>query len=223
MARFSRMDVLNAIIQTGMVPVYYHADVEVMKGVAKAVAAGGCRLLEFTNRGDFAPDVFKELVRFCQQETPDLMLGAGTIVEEATAALYLAYGANFIVGPSLSEGVARLCNRRKIAYMPGCGSVTEINDAEELGVEIVKLFPGEAVGGPDFVRTVLSPCPWTRIMPTGEIEASRENLRRWFKAGITAVGLGSSLIRKEYLQSGDDAALTARTVEVLAWIREART
>ena len=222
MARFSRLEVLNTFIDTGLVPVFYHADLEVAKQVAKAIAAGGCRILEFTNRGDFAPEVFKELSRFCQREAPEMILGVGSIVDAPTAALYVAYGANFVVGPILNESVARFCNRRKIPYMPGCGSASEISAAEELGVEIVKLFPGDSVGGPAFVKSILGPCPWTRIMPTGGVEASRESLATWFKAGVAAVGIGSNLIRKEFLAAGDYAALTAKTAEVLGLIREVR-
>ncbi len=222
MARFTRLEVLNTIIDTGLVPVFYHGDVEVTKKVAHAISAGGCRLLEFTNRGDFAPEVFKELSRYCQRELPDMILGAGSVVDMPTAALYVAYGANFVVGPYTNAEVARFCNRRKIPYSPGCGSATEIGDAEELGVEIVKVFPGDSVGGPGFVKAVLGPCPWTRIMPTGGVQATRESLTAWFKAGVAAVGIGGDLIEKEYLETGNYDALAAKTAEILALIREVR-
>lgn len=222
MARFARLEVLNTIVNTGLAPVFYSGEVEIAKKVAWAIATGGCRLLEFTNRGDFAPEVFKELSHFCQRDLPDLILGAGTITDAPTAALYVAYGANFVVGPSLNPEVARFCNRRKIAYIPGCGSATEIASAEELGAEIVKVFPGDAVGGPEFVKAIRGPSPWTRLMPTGGVQATRENLRAWFKAGVAAVGIGSDLIKREYLQNNDWDALAARTAAVLALIREIR-
>jgi 2-dehydro-3-deoxyphosphogluconate aldolase/(4S)-4-hydroxy-2-oxoglutarate aldolase len=222
MAKFSRLEVLNAVVNTGLVPVFYQADPEVARRVAKAIAAGGCRLLEFTNRGDFAPEVFKELSRYCQKELPEMILGVGSIVDDATAGLYVAYGANFVVGPILNERVARFCNRRKIPYMPGCGSASEISYAEELGVEIVKVFPGDSVGGPSFVKSILGPCPWTRIMPTGGVEATKESITAWFKAGVVAVGIGSNLIRKEYLDSGNYDAISAKTAEILAWIQHVR-
>ncbi len=222
MARFTRLEVLNTIIDTGLVPVFYNSSAEVTKNVARAISAGGCRLLEFTNRGDFAPEVFKELSTYCQRELPDMILGVGSIVDAQTAALYVAYGANFVVGPYTNAEVARFCNRRKIAYSPGCGSATEIGEAEELGAEIVKVFPGDSVGGPGFVKAMLGPCPWTRIMPTGGVQATRESLNSWFKAGVAAVGIGGDLIRKEYLAAGDYDALTAKTAEVLAWIRDIR-
>ncbi len=222
MPRFSRLDTLNAIVSSGLVPVFYNGDVEIARQVVKAIAAGGCRLFEFTNRGDFAPEIFKELSRYCAKELPQMILGVGTIVDEPTAALYVAYGANFVVGPLLNEGVARFCNRRKIPYMPGCGSASEISRAEELGVEIVKVFPGDSVGGPSFVKAILGPCPWTRIMPTGGVEATRESLAAWFKAGVTAVGIGGGLMSKENIQAGNYEAITAKTAETLVLIKQIR-
>jgi 2-dehydro-3-deoxyphosphogluconate aldolase/(4S)-4-hydroxy-2-oxoglutarate aldolase len=176
MARFSRLQVLNTIVEDGLVPVFYHADVEVARQVAAACASGGARVVEFTNRGDFAPEVFKELSHSLARERPEVILGVGSVVDAPTAALYIACGANFVVGPLLNPDVARLCNRRKIPYSPGCGSATEIAQAEELGVEIVKVFPGTAVGGPAFVKSVLGPCPWTSIMPTGGVDATEESI-----------------------------------------------
>ncbi len=222
MAAFTRLDVLNTIIRTGLVPVFYHPDVEVAKKVAQACSTGGCPVLEFTNRGDFAPEVFKELSRYLRKEAPGIILGVGSVIDEPTAALYVAYGANFVVGPLLNPAVARYCNRRKIPYMPGCGSATEISEAEELGSEIVKVFPGDSVGGPNFVKSILGPCPWTRIMPTGGVETTSESITAWFKAGVAAVGIGSNLIKKEYLDAGDYAGIAAKTAQVLGLIRQAR-
>jgi 2-dehydro-3-deoxyphosphogluconate aldolase/(4S)-4-hydroxy-2-oxoglutarate aldolase len=222
MARFTRLEVLNAIVDIGLVPVFYNPDVETAKKIAEACAAGGARVLEFTNRGDFAPWVFKELSAYLAKAQPHIILGVGSVVDAPTAALYIASGANFVVGPILNPEVARLCNRRKIAYSPGCGSASEISQAEELGVEIVKIFPGDSVGGPDFVKAILAPMPWTRIMPTGGVETTKESITAWFKAGVAAVGIGSHLIRKEWVNAGDYAAITAKTKEVLAWIREVR-
>jgi len=222
MARFMRLEVLNTIVDTGLVPVFYHHDVEVAKKVAEAVAAGGARVLEFTNRGDFAPLVFTELSQYLAKANPQIILGVGSVVDAPTAALYIARGANFVVGPILNPEIARLCNRRKIAYSPGCGSATEIAQAEELGVEIVKIFPGDSVGGPEFVKAILGPCPWTRLMPTGGVETTRESIAAWFKAGIAAAGIGSNLIKKDLVAASNYAAITAKTAEVLSWIREAR-
>ncbi len=222
MARFTRLQVLNTIVETGLVPVFYNGEVEVCKKIVEALAAGGARTAEFTNRGDFAPWVFRELSEYLAKSNPEMILGVGSIVDAPTASLYIASAANFVVGPTLSADVARLCNRRKIAYSPGCGSATEIAQAEELGVEIVKVFPGDSVGGPDFVKSILGPTPWTRIMPTGGVETTKESVTAWIKAGTAALGIGSNLVKKEWVAAGDYASITALTKQVLEWIREAR-
>jgi 2-dehydro-3-deoxyphosphogluconate aldolase/(4S)-4-hydroxy-2-oxoglutarate aldolase len=222
MASFSRVKVLNTILKTGLVPIFYNADLEVAKNVAAACAEGGARVVEFTNRGDFAPEVFKQLSGYLAQEHPQIILGVGSVMDAATAALYLAYGANFVVSPILDPETARVCNRRKVAFMPGCGSVTEISRAEELGVEIVKIFPGSAVGGPGFVRAVRGPCPWTRIMPTGGVDASQENIKGWFEAGAACVGMGSKLVRKDLVAAGKWDEITQLVRQVLDWIDETR-
>jgi 2-dehydro-3-deoxyphosphogluconate aldolase/(4S)-4-hydroxy-2-oxoglutarate aldolase len=216
------MQVLNEILDGGLVPVFYNADVEVAKKAAAACAAGGLRMFEFTNRGDLAPEVFKELSQWLAREHPDIILGVGSVIDAPTAALYIANGANFVVGPLLNPEVARLCNRRKIAYSPGCGSATEISQAEELGVEIVKVFPGTSVGGPAFVKAVLGPCPWTKIMPTGGVDATEESIKTWFDAGVACVGIGSKLVRKEWVAAGDWDAITNQVRLVLGWIRDTR-
>lgn len=222
MARFARLEVLNCMLERGLIPVFYHKDVEVAKKIVAACAAGGARVIEFTNRGDFAYHVFTELSRHFAQADPSIILGVGSIVDAPTAAMYIASGANFVVGPILNPEVARLCNRRKIAYSPGCGSAAEIAEAEELGVEIVKVFPGSSVGGPAFVKAMLGPCPWTRIMPTGGVDATKESVTAWFKAGVACVGMGSNLITKEAVAAGDFETITRNVAQVLAWIKAAR-
>jgi 2-dehydro-3-deoxyphosphogluconate aldolase/(4S)-4-hydroxy-2-oxoglutarate aldolase len=222
MARFSRLEVLNEIIRIGLVPVFYQADIEIAKKIIAACAAGGARVVEFTNRGDNAYRVFSDLVLHFATADPTLILGVGSVVDPGTAALYIASGANFVVGPVLNPEVARVCNRRKVAYSPGCGTVSEISEAEELGVEIVKIFPGSSVGGPAFVKSVLAPMPWTRLMPTGGVAAAQENLQAWFEAGTAAVGMGSKLITKELVAAGDFDGITRQVAQVIAWIREAR-
>ncbi len=222
MAQFRRLDVLRAMVQCGLVPVFYHQDLEVAKRIAEAVARGGAKVLEFTNRGEFAYTVFSELVQWTRKEIPELILGAGSILDPGTAALYVNNGANFIVGPVLNAEVARVCNRRKIAYLPGCGSVSEISEAEEYGVEICKVFPGAEVGGPGFVKNVLAPMPWSLIMPTGGVERSRASIEKWFKAGVACVGMGSNLIAKDLVTAGDFETISKNTAEVLQWIKEVR-
>ncbi len=221
MARFTRLQVLNTMIETGLVPVFYNGDVEVSKRIVNACAEGGARCIEFTNRGDFAPFVFKELSEYVAKSVPKVMLGVGSIVDPYTASLYIASGACFVVGPSLNPEVARLCNRRKIAYSPGCATATEIAQAEELGVEIVKIFPGGLVGGPEFVKSVLGPAPWTRIMPTGGVETTKESVTAWIKAGTAALGIGSNLISKERVAKGQYEEISQATAQVLTWVREA--
>lgn len=222
MPRFSRMQTLNAMIDTGLVPVFYHADPEVVIAVAKACAKGGARLIELTNRGDNAHLVFSELEAYCAKELKNIITGVGSIVDAPTAALYLNSGANFVVSPSTSVEVARLCNRRKVPYSPGCGTVTEIAQAEELGCEIVKIFPGAEVGGPNFVRAVKGPCPWTSLMPTGGVDITPESLEAWFDAGIVCAGIGSKMITKELLAAKDYDGIAEKVARTLKTIQDAR-
>jgi 2-dehydro-3-deoxyphosphogluconate aldolase / (4S)-4-hydroxy-2-oxoglutarate aldolase len=222
MARFRRLEVLHAMMECGLVPVFYYQDLELTKKIARAVANGGGKVLEFTNRGDFACEVFSELIKWCAKETPDLILGAGSVLDQGTAALYMNSGANFIVAPFFNEEVARVCNRRKIAYIPGCGSAAEISKAEEFGAEICKIFPGAEVGGPEFVKNLLAPMPWSYIMPTGGVERTKESITKWFKAGVACVGMGSTLITKDLVAKGDFETISKNISEVLNWIRETR-
>ncbi|MFV8270968.1 bifunctional 4-hydroxy-2-oxoglutarate aldolase/2-dehydro-3-deoxy-phosphogluconate aldolase [Flavobacterium sp. GT2N3] len=222
MAKYSRLEVANVMAETGMVPLFFHTDVELGKKVIKACYDGGARLMEFTSRGDFAFEVFGALNKFALAELPGMILGVGSITDAAAASLYMQLGANFIVTPVLREDIAIVCNRRKVLWSPGCASLTEIARAEELGCEIVKLFPGD-VYGPQFVKGIKGPCPWTSIMPTGGVSTDRDNLKSWFDAGVTCVGIGSQLISNEVLKSQDFAALEATVRATLATIKEIRS
>ena len=222
MARHSRLKVLNTVTELGLVPIFYNPDLEVTKRIVAACRAGGARVVEFTNRGDFAFQVFTTLAQHVAATEPDVILGVGSVMDAPTAAMYVSAGANFVVSPVLNPEVARLCNRRKVAHMPGCGSASEISQAEELGVEIVKVFPGAAVGGPGCVKAMLGPCPWTSIMPTGGVDATQESIRAWFEAGAACVGMGSKLITKQLVAAGDFDAISKKVVQVLAWIRDVR-
>jgi 2-dehydro-3-deoxyphosphogluconate aldolase/(4S)-4-hydroxy-2-oxoglutarate aldolase len=210
MARFTRIDVIIKMRESGIIPVFYHKDPEICRMVIKACADGGINVFEFTNRGDFAHELFSELNKWAEKEIPGLIMGAGSVIDAGTASLYIQLGANFIVSPVLNAEMAKVCNRRKILWSPGCGSLSEISYAEELGAEIVKIFPGSSVGGPEFVKSVKGPCPWTSIMPTGGVEPTVENLREWFEAGVTCVGIGSNLITRELIQKKDWESLTKR-------------
>ncbi|MEL7588620.1 MAG: bifunctional 4-hydroxy-2-oxoglutarate aldolase/2-dehydro-3-deoxy-phosphogluconate aldolase [Prolixibacteraceae bacterium] len=203
MSRFTRIEVAIKMKETGIVPVFYHPDAETCKSVVKACYEGGIRVFEFTNRGDFAHEIFSELNKWAAIQCPEMILGVGSVVDAPTAALYIQLGANFIVSPLIDEETARVCNKRKIAWSPGCGSVTEIGRAHELGSEVVKIFPGSQVGGPEFVSAVKGPMPYASIMPTGGVSPDEANLTGWFKAGVHCVGMGSQLFPKNVLASKD--------------------
>ena len=219
MSKFKKIDTIGIIRSTGIVPVFYNADIELTKKVVKACYDGGIRAFEFTNRGDGAHRVFEALMAFVRIECPEMALGAGTILDAPTAALYIQMGADFIVSPCMVEEVVTLCNRRGIPYSPGCGTVTEIVHAQELGCDLVKVFPAGTVGGPAFVKNILGPLPWAMIMCTGAVEPAEENLKAWAKSGVTAVGMGSKLFPKEVLKAGDWAAVSDLCAKSLAWFK----
>ena len=222
MARFSRIEVVIKMKETGMIPVFYHPQTETAQQVLKACYNGGVRVFEFTNRGDFAHEVFAELNKWAAQELPEMMLGVGSVVDAGTASLYIQLGANFVVSPVLKEEMALVCNRRKIAWSPGCGSLNDISRAEELGAEIVKIFPGSSVGGPKFVAAVKGPCPWTSIMPTGGVEPTEENLKAWFNSGVACVGMGSNLFPKDVIAAKDWGKITELCRNALEIIKKVK-
>ncbi len=219
MARFTRIQVVQKMSDQGMVPLFYHADIELGKKVLKACYEGGAHLLEFTNRGDFAHEVFGALNKYCAEELPEMILGVGSVTDAGTAAMYMQLGANFVVTPVFREDIALACNRRKVLWSPGCGSLTEICRAEELGCEVVKLFPGGTYG-PDFVKNIKGPQPWTSIMPTGGVSPTEENLKGWFDAGVLCVGMGSQMVSSDILKSGNFATLENRVRTTLALIQK---
>ena len=221
MSQFTRIEVAALMKETGLVPLFYHPDVELGKKILKACYDGGARLIEFTARGDFAHEVFAELNKFVIKELPKMAVGVGSVTDAAAASLYMQMGANFIVTPSFREDIAIVCNRRKVMWSPGCGSLTEINRAEELGCEIIKLFPG-ANYGPSFVKAIRGPQPWTNVMPTGGVTLERSNLEGWFNAGVTCVGMGSNLISQSVLENKDYSGLEHTVRETLALIKEIR-
>jgi 2-dehydro-3-deoxyphosphogluconate aldolase/(4S)-4-hydroxy-2-oxoglutarate aldolase len=210
------------MLDTGMVPVFYNKDAEIARRVVKACYEGGVRAFEFTNRGDFAHEVFAVLSKYVADECPKMALGIGSIIDAPTAALYIQLGANFVVGPSFNPEVAKVCNRRLIPYTPGCGTVSEIGFAQEAGCDLCKIFPAGSVGGPSFVSNLKAPMPWSLIMATGAVEPNEANLSAWFKAGVSCVGMGSKLFPKEAVDSGDWQAISELCREALAYIGKYR-
>lgn len=223
MPRFSRLDVINTLLDIGLVPLFYNEDVETSVELAGACSRGGARVVEFTNRGEGAYPVFAELVKYFTTADPNVILGVGSIIDAPTAALYLAAGANFVVGPGFNAEIARLCNRRKILYVPGCATETEISTAEEYGAEICKIFPGKTVGGPAFIKAVMAPCPWHRLMPTGGVDATEASLGEWIRAGAAAVGMGSKLITAQAVKDKDYDGIAKKAFDCIGWIKKART
>lgn len=221
MAKFDKLAVMQKIGETGMVPVFYHSNAETAKKVIKACYDGGVRAFEFTNRGDFAQEVFAECVKFAAKECPELALGIGSVVDAPTAALYIQLGACFVVGPLFNPDIVPVCNRRLVPYCPGCGTVSEIGKAQELGCDLCKLFPGD-VYDPAFVKGMMAPCPWTKLMVTGGVAPTKENLTAWVKAGVYCVGMGSKLFPKEEVAAGNWQYITDKCKEALGYIAEAR-
>ena len=221
MARFDKIAVLRKIGDTGMVPVFYHHDVQIVKHVLKACYDGGVRAFEFTNRGDFAHEVFAEAVKYAALECPNMAMGAGSVVDAPTAALYLQSGADFVVGPLFNPEIAKVCNRRLVPYTPGCGSVSEVGFAQEAGCDLCKVFPGDVLGT-KFIKGMLSPMPWSKLMVTGGVEPTRDNLSAWMQAGVYCVGMGSKLFPKDRIAAEDWGYITSLCREALVYVAEAR-
>jgi len=221
MANYDKIQVLTAIRETGIVPVFYNGDIEISKNVLKACYEGGIRAFEFANRGDFAQEVFGELVKYANKELPGMIVGIGSVVDPGTAALYIQLGANFVVGPLFNPAIAPICNRRNIPYAPGCGSVSEVGAAQEAGCDLCKVFPGDVLG-PAFVKGLRAPMPWSKLMVTGGVKPTRENLEGWFKAGVYCVGMGSNLFPKDAIAAGDWSKISDLCRDALDIVKEVR-
>ena len=222
MARFTRLEVLTAMLRVGVTPIFHERDVDRATGTLHALAEGEARLVEFTNRGTTAHDVFASLERTARESLPSVILGAGSVLDVGTASHYINLGASFIVSPTFDAAVACLCNRRRIAYLPGCGTATEVAVAEEHGCDIIKLFPGNAAGGPAFISAVLGPSPASRLMPTGGVDPTEASLREWFDAGAACVGIGSQLVPPHEVASGSWRDITDRMREVRQFVDKVR-
>lgn len=222
MARFMRLEVIQSILEAGILPLFYHGEMKTAAAVINGCVRGGAKAIEYTNRGEMAYPVFSELVRHFNKANPAVIMGVGSIQDAPTAALFIAAGANFIVGPSFNPEIARLCNRRKILYLPGCSTETEISTAEESGAEICKIFPGESAGGPAFIKAVMAPCPWHRLLPTGGVDATEGSIREWINGGAAALGLGSKLISAQILKEEKFDLLSEKTEQCIQWVQAAR-
>lgn len=221
MAKFMKYEVINKTFEIGIIPVFYDSDIEVAKKIIRACADGGAKVLEFTNRGDHAFELFGELIKFRDAELPDVLLGAGTIIEAPTTSIYINSGAEFIVGPQFNPEVSRVCNRRKIPYIAGCSTPSEISNAEEAGSDLVKVFPASVLT-PAFIKAFLAPSPWSKLLPSGGIRVTREDIHSWIKAGAAAINLGSDLISHELINARDFEGLTRKTEQCICWVKEAR-
>ena len=219
--KFNKIEVLTVMKSTGIVPVFYHSDIDVAKNVLKACYDGGIRAFEFTNRADFAQDVFAELVKFANKECPEMIMGIGSIVDAPTAALYIQLGANFIVGPLFNPDVAKVCNRRLVPYSPGCGSVSEVGFAQEAGCDVCKIFPGDVLGTA-FVKNLKAPMPWSNLMVTGGVKPEEANLKAWFDAGVTCVGMGSNLFPADVLKNKEWKTITELCKNALEIVKKVR-
>ena len=222
MARFERLEVYKIIFSDGMIPLFYNKDKEVAREITEALYKGGSHVLEFTNRGEGALEVFSYLASVVPKAFPDMILGAGTITDAPTAALFIAYGADFIVGPNFDEEIAKLCNKKRIPYIPGAATISEIIKAEEFGAELIKIFPGSTIGGPKFVEALLGPCPKTKVMPTGGVSVDEDNIKAWFKSGVACIGMGSQLVSRKAIADKNYSLITELTVKALSIIKSVR-
>ncbi len=215
--KFSKSEITAAMEATGMIPVFNHSDIEVAKSVVDSSYNAGVRVFEFTNRGANSLEVFKALKEYAKQYE-DLILGIGTIFTPAEAEQFLDAGADFIVSPALIPNIGAFCNNKEVLWVPGCGTVTEIYNAKEMGAEVVKAFPGNVLGA-SFVSAVKAVMPDLKIMPTGGVEPTEDNLSKWFGAGVVCVGMGSQLFKKEWIKNKDFAPLEKQIGETLALIQ----
>jgi 2-dehydro-3-deoxyphosphogluconate aldolase/(4S)-4-hydroxy-2-oxoglutarate aldolase len=209
----SSQDVIARVLQTPLVPVFFHADAAFAQSVVRACYAGGIRVFEFTNRGANAFEVFQELVKLTESECPDLVLGIGTIYNAADAKRFIAAGAAFIVQPITTADVAAACKAHDVAWLPGAMTLNEIYNATQLGAQMVKVFPGNIVG-PDYIKAVRGPMPNTKLMVTGGVEPTEASLTEWFGAGINVVGIGSQLFKG----ANDAATITARVTPLMQFL-----
>ena len=210
--------IIEAIINQGMLPLYYHEDAGTTLEIAKTLYQSGIKVIEYTNRGDKAIDNFKLLIAERNKNMPDLLLGIGTIKTIQDANNFLNAGADFIIAPGVIPTVAAVVHKAGKLWIPGCMTVTEIMLAEDAGAKFVKLFPGNMLGTA-FVTAIKDLFPNILFMPTGGVDTSKENIKGWLDAGVCAVGMGSKLIDKKAMEEKDYTGIAAKTKEVLAIIQ----
>jgi 2-dehydro-3-deoxyphosphogluconate aldolase / (4S)-4-hydroxy-2-oxoglutarate aldolase len=209
-----RTEIVNIITTQGLLPLYFHTDEMVSVDVLKALYSAGCRVVEYTNRGKEALDNFRKLRSVCDNELKNMQLGAGTIKDANAAEKFIDAGADFLISPGLVEDVFDVAYSNKILWIPGCMTATEIIKAEQFGIQLIKLFPGNILG-PSYVSAIKDIFPDLLFMPTGGVELEKQNLQNWFDAGVCAVGLGSKLISKSLLENKEYKKITSLTKEAL--------
>jgi 2-dehydro-3-deoxyphosphogluconate aldolase/(4S)-4-hydroxy-2-oxoglutarate aldolase len=210
--------VINTIVQQGMLPLYFHADEQTTIEVLRALYRAGIKAVEYTSRGETAASNFTKMVAIRNAEMPDLLLGIGTIKNKKQAATYIEIGADFFISPGFVPEVAALLKEKEILYSPGCMTPTEIIVAENAGIQFIKLFPGNMLG-PDFLSGIKDIFPDLVFMPTGGVDTTAENIGAWFKAGVSAVGMGSKLISKTVMANHDYTTIESDTKKVLRLIQ----
>lgn len=213
--------VIQEIIQSGLLPLYYHEDQDTSINILRALYQSGVRILEYTNRGAKASANFKALKEIAQKEMPDLLLGIGTIKTAEKAQEFIDLGADFIVSPIVSSEVATITFSNQLAWIPGCLSPTEIHQAQLLGATLVKIFPGNLVG-PSYIQTIKDIFPDLLFMPTGGVEPEEQNLKAWFRAGVSAVGMGSKLLKTDLIEAGDYDKLSNYIVNSIGLLQTCR-
>lgn len=212
--------VVEQLARQRALPLFTCGDAATGMKVLEALHAGGMRVIEFTNRSAAALDVFRTLVADAAERLPDMVLGAGTIIERGQAEAFHAAGARFIVAPNLDDEVGRYCAEQNLPWCPGTGTVTEMIRAHRLGAAVIKVFPADALGGPAFIKGVRGPCPWLQLMPSGGVTLDEANLRAWFAAGVHCVGMGSHLVDAATLNEGRFADLADRTRRLVTILAE---
>jgi len=216
----SQYSILKAMQTTGLVPVFNHPDIEVAKGVLDACYEGGVRVFEFTDRSANASNIFGQLKEYAARYE-DLSLGIGTVFTLEKTKTFLDLGAEFIVSPAMIPEMGEYCREQNTIWIPGCGSVTEIFHAQQLGAKLVKIFPGNVLG-PGFVKSAKAVFPDLAFMPTGGVTPTEENLKSWYDAGVLCVGMGSKLISKELLENHKFIELEDNVRTILSTIQRIR-